>query len=238
MSQQHDIDREKVALYLDHYDAITAVVATFDDEWDAYSQQWGQELRDALTEDAVRTAENTDDGYPAVTVPRGNADAERWIFRDSGGDWQHVFKYGWVRREHEPELLEQRADDSNDLRIGFYHRMSDGSNKHVAISDRELRFNFRCMGSNPTTFRDIYNDEFDERHSEIEDALSGTNAVTTGNKRTMIRGAYAIDATESSEFFDAYTAALHRAFVDLIVDNEELIRLLTAAFEDSIEQYR
>lgn len=238
MSQQHDINHEKVALYLDHYDAITDVVETFDDEWEAYSQRWGQDLRDSLTEDTVRSAQNTDDGHPAVTVPRDDRDGERWLFRDNGGDWQHVFKHGWVRREHEPEILEQRANDTNDLRIGFYHRMSEGSNKHVAISDRELRFNFRCMGSNPTTFRDIYNDNFDDKKSVIEDALSGTNAVTTGNKRTMIRGTYSIDTTESGDFFNAYTTALHNAFVDLVVENEELVRLLTAVFEDSIEQYR
>lgn len=238
MSQQHDIDQEKVALYLNHYDAISDIVATFDDTWEAYSQQWGQELRDSFTGDAVSSAPNTDDGHPAVTVTRKQTDPERWIFRDTGGDWQHIFKHGWVRREHEPEILEKRADDTNDLRIGLYHRMGEDSNKHTAISDRELRFNFRCMGSNPTEFRDIYNDNFDKRKSAIEDALSGTNAVTTGNKRTMIRGTYPIDATDSEDFFDAYTAALRDGFTELVVENSALIRALTEIFDDSIAEYR
>jgi len=116
--------------------------------------------------------------------------------------------------------------------------MGEDSNKHVAIQDREFRFNFRCMGSNLTEFRDMYNERFDERKTAVEDALVGMNAKTTGNKRTMIRGIYSIDDNGADDFFNGYTAALHEAFSELVVENGELIQILTELFDDSVEQYR
>lgn len=171
-------------------------------------------------------------------MDRGANEDERWIFYDNGGDWQHVFKYGWRRREQEDEVLVQRASNRNDLRIGFYHRIGDDSNRDTAVQDRELRFNFRCMGSHPTAFRDIYNEEFDKRVRSIEDCLESTNAATTGEKRTMIRGTYPIRVDEHDGFFEAYTAALNDAFVEFVVDNSDLVQTLGDAFDDSVEAYR
>ncbi|MDS0474509.1 hypothetical protein [Natrinema sp. 1APR25-10V2] len=116
--------------------------------------------------------------------------------------------------------------------------MGDDSNRDTAVQDRELRFNFRCMGSNPTAFRDIYNEQFTERKRSIEAYLESTNAATTGEKRTMIRGTYPIRINEHDGFFEAYTAALNDAFVELAVENPDLVRILSEAFEDSIEAYR
>ncbi|MDS0474510.1 PD-(D/E)XK nuclease family protein [Natrinema sp. 1APR25-10V2] len=43
MSDQPTNDQEKIALYLDHVDAITDVTAAFESEWNDYTTQWGQE---------------------------------------------------------------------------------------------------------------------------------------------------------------------------------------------------
>lgn len=238
MSNQSTSDREKVALYLEHVDAISDVTETFEDEWNDYSRRWGQEITESLEQDRVIPHADTDEEYTVVVVERESSDDERWICYDSGGDWQHVFKYGWRRREDEESLLVQRADDRNDLRIGFYHRMGANSNRDTAVRDRKLRFNFRCMGSNPTAFRDIYNKHFDERARTLEECLATTSAETTGEKRTLIRGTYPIKVDEHDSFFTAYTAALTEAFVELVVDNQELIRILGEIFEDSIAEYR
>lgn len=238
MNEQSSTDQEKIALYLEHVDAITDVTATFEAEWDDYRSRWGREMAASLQHDNVSPHQNRDEEYTEVTIKRDARDDERWIFYDSGGDWQHLFKYGWRRREDENELLVGRADDRNDLRIGFYHRMGADSNRDTAVRDRTLRFNFRCMGSNPTNFRDIYNERFDQRVGDIEDCLAGTNAELTGQKRTMIRGSYPIRLDEHEDFFAAYTAALNDAFGDLVVENPNLVRILGEVFETSITEYR
>jgi hypothetical protein len=235
MTDQSESDQEKVALYLDHIDAITDVTTTFDNEWDAYSERWGSDLQAALIHDDVQRDTPTDDGYPAITINRDD-DTERWLFRDTGGDWQHLFKHGWRQRETEPTRLEKRAADKNDLRIGFYHRMQ--ANKHQAVQDHTLNFNFRSMGSNPTEFSDLYKQQFNDRLDDIRNALQSTNATLTGNKLTLINATYPINRTDHGTFFDAYTAALADAFIDLVVNNPELIHELTSAFNNALTEYR
>lgn len=237
MSDRSTSDREKVELYLEHIDAIADVTATFKNAWDDYSRRWGQEMVASLEHPRVSSETEIDTEYTEMIVHREPGDDERWICYDSGGDWQHVFKYGWRRRENEDTLLIQRPDDRDDLRIGFYHRMGD-SNRDVAIRDHELRFNFRCMGSNPTAFRGIYYDRFQERSSTLEDCLATTNAEMTGQKQTLIRGTYPIDVDGHEDFFTAYTTALSKSLVELIVENRDLVRILGEIFEESITEYR
>jgi hypothetical protein len=236
MTDQPESEREKIELYLEHVDAITDVTETFDREWSAYSERWGRDMQESLDHNRVSPAADTEDGHPAVTVDREGGDSERWILRDSGGDWQHVFKHGWRQREESSEILEARAEDRNDLRIGFYHRMED--NRETAIRDQELRFNFRCMGSNPTEFTDIYKRRFEEQQSEIDQLLESTKAVTTGNKLTLVRGTYPFNSSKQVSLFEAYTTALNEAFTELVVENPELIQLFGELFENSISEYR
>lgn len=235
MSDQSDIDHEKVELYLDHAEAITDVTETFDSEWAAYSTRWGEAMQGSLDHEQVIVTD-FDDGIPVVSIDRGSASPEQWYLNNSGGDWQHVFKHGWRRREHEPVVLTRRADDRNDVRIGFYHRMED--NRPLAVTENDLRFNFRCMGSNPSAFTEIYKDHFDAHRSEIETHLESTKATITDDKLTLITGTYPIDVDGHETFFDAYTAALNTAFTELVIDQPELIALFTDLFDESIAEYR
>lgn len=235
MNNHDDVDQQKIALYLDNYDAIEDVRTTFDTAWESYSQRWGEEVATTLEGTRVNAEFRPDD--TVVTIPRAE-DTERWILRATGGDWQHVFKHGWWKHEDGLANLETRADDTNDLRIGFYHRMGENSNRDTAVGDRELKFNFRCMGSNPTAFRDLYNEAFDEQTDEIEQSLAHTNGELTGHKRTLIEGTYDIRVDKHEGFFDAYTAALNEAFVDFVVENTDLIQVLSQTFDASIERYQ
>lgn len=61
---------------------------------------------------------------------------------------------------------------------------------------------------------------------------------TTGNKLTLIRGTYPIKVDDSETFFDSYTTALNKAFVELVVDSPELVQLFSEMFGDSILEYR
>lgn len=237
MTDRHDADEEKIALYLDHRDAIEDVSQTFDAAWEDYSQRWGEELASVLETEGIDTGSSTDDGFPVVNVLREEDETERWIFRDTGGDWQHLFKHGWHVHEETLETLEKRADDTNDLRIGFYHRMGENSNKNSAVGERTLLFNFRSMGSNPSEFSTIYDDLFAEQRSKIEGVLPDRRVQLTGNKLTKIEGTYDIRASEQGDFFEAYTMALSDAFTDLVVDNPELIEILDQVFEEAVELY-
>lgn len=193
-------------------------------------------MRDSLSHEQVRTDTTITDGIPEVSIIRESGDTERWYLHNSGGDWQHMFKHGWRRREHDPEVLKRRADDKNDLRIGFYHRMED--NQSLAISEHQLRFNFRCMGSNPTVFSDIFKENFDANRQEIDEHLESTKAEVTDNKLTLISGSYPIDVDGHETFFDAYTAALNTAFTELVIERPEMVALFSELFTDSVDQLR
>ncbi|QKG94388.1 PD-(D/E)XK nuclease family protein (plasmid) [Halorubrum salinarum] len=236
MTTHSAADQEKIALYLEHVDAIEDVQAAFDDAWESYATTWGRDVAQLLvdTEDGVQRLEG--ENYPEVRVSRPDGDDERWIFRANGGDWQHLFKYGWYKHETSFEDLADRADGSNDLRIGFYHRME--RNRDLATRDYKLKFSFRNMGSNPTAFRDIYADQFYNHRGEFEELLADTEGLLTGNKLTLIEATYDIPVDSHEDYFDAYTAALREAFVDLVCTAPELIELMGETFEDAVAEYR
>ena len=50
----------------------------------------------------------------------------------------------------------------------------------------------------------------------------------------MIEATYDIDIDAHEDFFDAYVAALQDAFVDLVVENEELIATIDELYDESI----
>jgi len=185
------------------------------------------------TQDGVHRLEG--EYHSEVSVSRADRDDERWILRANGGDWQHLFKYGWYRHETSLEKLADRAEDSNDLRIGFYHRM--GRNRDFATRKHKLKFNFRNMGSNPAVFRDIYAEQFYDHRSEFEELLTNTEGFVTGNKLTLIEATYDIPVDSHEDYFDAYTAALREVFVDLVCTEPELIKLMGATFEEAVAEY-
>jgi hypothetical protein len=170
-----------------------------------------------------------------VTVPRGDSSDESWYLRATGGDWQHFHRDGWYVHEDTSESLLTRADDRNDLRIGFYFRMD--KHRAEAVQDQQLQFNFRNMGSNPSEFTDIYDEQFEARTETIRQHVADTEGTLTGNKRTKITATYDIPVASHDGFFEAYTAALHEAFVDFVVESPELIRVLTEAFEDAVKEF-
>lgn len=235
MTSHRDRDHEKVALFLNHYEAIEDVATTFDEAWGAYRKQWPDDLVTNIDQPEVSVDTRADETVSAVDVDRDD-EQERWYFLSTRNDWQHVFKRGWRKSDPDRENLIRRADDHSDFRIGFYHRMDD-SHRDTVVRERELKFNFRCMGSNPTEFRNIFNRRFDERTEEIERLLPRGKTELTGQKRTMIEGTYEIRVDDHDTIFDAYTVALNDAFTNLVVGNEELVRTLTELFDESIEAY-
>lgn len=111
-------------------------------------------------------------------------------------------------------------------------------NRELAITEHTLRFNFRCMGSNPSEFTALYKDQFDAHRNEIEELLAPTRARITGNQLTLITSTYPIDVDAHDTFFEAYTAALNEAFTELVVERPELIERFSSLFDAAIEEYR
>jgi hypothetical protein len=232
MTDQQEHEREKIALYLDHYDAITDVSDTFDSRWDAFTDEWGTRLGEVLERDGIGSYSDYDEDLTHVELEAGTDGRNGWKFRTSSSDWGMLFKDGWWRHTNDLENeIYARPDDRNDVRIGFHHRL--GRNRDLAVGERTLKVYFRNMGANDQAFIDEFVDTFSERESEIADLLP-TAAEITGNKRNLVVATYDIEADSAEDFFDAYVAALKRAFVNLVVDNEALIALIDEISAKSI----
>lgn len=202
---------EKVALYLEHYDAIHDVSTAFESRWEEFTERWPTRLRDELAADGV----TVDD----------------WTFQTHRGDWGSLFRDGWWRRQSDHEVISDRIDRPS-LRVMFTHRLAH--HREDALGDDTLIFYFRNAGANDQTFIDAFNDRFDERAPAIEACLPD-RAALTGQRRNLTRAEYYIDREDHEDFFAAYIGALERAFRDHAIENEELVRIITKVYAEALE---
>lgn len=233
MTDQQEHDQEKIALYLEHYDAISDVSDTFDSRWAEFTDEWGRRLGAALEREGYGSYSEEADDVTAVELDAEPGGRRRWNLRTASSDWGMLFADGWWRRTDDPtRKLLARPDDRNDVRIGFHHRL--GRNRDLAIGDRTLKVYFRNMGANDQPFIDTFTETFCDRRREIAELLP-TSAELTGNKRNLVVATYDIDTDAREEFFEAYVAALREAFIDLVADNPDLVSTFDEAFYESIE---
>lgn len=235
MSEHQQNDREKLELYLDHYEAIKDVSDTFDAQWEAFTDEWGRLLGEELERGEVATYTELNEDVIAVELTGEDAPREGWRFRTSSSDWGMLFREGWWRHIDDLTPLDGRPDDRNDVRIGFHHRL--GRNRDQAIGENELRVYFRNMGANEQVFIDAFSAEVRNRREELTASLPAT-AEFTGHKRNMIEATYDIQRTGADDFFDAYISALATAFRELVVENPEVVGHLTEAYDSALEMYR
>ena len=228
MTERQENDHEKVELYLEHYEAIEDVTDTFDERWGEFTDEWGRRLGNELETDGHGSHSEIE----ADVIGFEERDGTEWRFRSSSSDWGMVFKHGWWKHTDDLRKLNGRPDDNDDMRIGFHHRL--GRNRDKAIRDRELVFYFRCMGANDQELIDVFNRKFYSRENEIDDRLPET-AEITGKTRDMTKAVYDIRVNEHDDIFEAYTEALQRAFVEHVVENEELVSLLDETYDAAVE---
>jgi len=112
MTERQENEREKVELYLEHYDAIKDVTDTFDKRWEDFALSWGSQLADSLTDDnaditslAQRLPDRVVgyleqrgtgvDHYTAVRSGTQEANTDLWLFRAWNSDWGIIFKEDW-----------------------------------------------------------------------------------------------------------------------------------------------
>lgn len=214
MTDHQSTEREKVELYLEHYDAITDVTEAFEARWEEFTANWPELLADTLETEGF--------------------DTTRWTFRTYQQGWGTLFRDGWWKQQRTLENISDKTDE-NDLRIFFHHRLR--RNRDLALRDQTLAFMFRNAGANEQAFIDVFNQVFYDRRAEIEEALPDA-AEVTGEKRNLIRATYDIPVDEHDDFFDAYIAALRQAFVEHAGDNDRLVALITDTYDEAIDRYR
>lgn len=236
---------EKAELYLEHYPILNDLHKSFEAQWQAFTDQWNADLAQML-EDVIDRSYEVEEGIIAVSLDDSPIDST-WYLRAKHKDWQQIYKNGWYKPEHqeqwvagELEHLHDKAPDHNTFRIFFHHRMD--THRDTAIEDNTLIFTFRKAGANPTPFHGTFAEAFDDRQQELLDHLPDS-VEWLGQKSDQFEVQYDIPdpdpETESApdDFFEAYTAALRTAFIDLIVERPELISTITEIYTDAIEEH-
>ena len=247
MTERHENEREKVELYLKHYEAIEDVTDTFDERWEDFALSWGDRLTNSLAENysdiaplakglpdrVVKYLEERGTGvdhYTAVRTRRQDT-TNLWLFRAWNSDWGILFKEGWWKQIDRMEPVYERED--NQAWIGYHHR--PWKHKDRAIGEKELVLQLRNMSNSDQRFRDAFSREFYSRENEINDVLPQV-AETTGNKGDMTKAVYDIHVDSHDDIFEAYTDALKRAFKDHVIDKPELVKIIDEVYEDAVER--
>lgn len=238
---------EKVELYFEYYALLNDLQQSFESRWDEFTNQWHTNVAEALVEFTEATYE-VDDGIVAVDLA-GDRPNDTWYLRATHKDWQQLYKEGWWKPEneeqwnqdvHELESLYKKAAEYDTLRIFYHHRMD--TNRDAAIEDNTLIFTFRNAGANPKPFYDIYSENCDERADEILDALP-ESATWLGHKSNQFEVRYEIPEpdpnTDSApdDFFEAYTATVRTAFVELVVENPGVTNILTEIYDEAVSEH-
>lgn len=94
MTDQQENTQEKVALYLEHYEAIKVVSDTFDSCWSEFTDEWGRQLGEALERGELDTYSNFQEDMINVEL-ESQTGSRSWKFRSSSSDWGMIFKDGW-----------------------------------------------------------------------------------------------------------------------------------------------
>ncbi|WP_011324498.1 hypothetical protein [Natronomonas pharaonis] len=84
MSGPTDNVDEKIELYLDHYEAIADVTATFENQWETFSHNWPSRLSDRLVT-ADKGSIRSESDYHVLFECSNDAVGD-WWFRSTSSD--------------------------------------------------------------------------------------------------------------------------------------------------------
>jgi hypothetical protein len=234
MTEHEETEDEKAELYLEHYEAITAVQQSFERQWQALTDTWGERLASQLGLEPITDREALSDADVAVEVTPEPGTREQWHFQQ-GTDWGGITRHSWRRDKQDFSPAYRGADDGETYRIAFYHRLSQ--NRAQAIEDHTLELQLWHGTDTPNefmySFRDRLQAALDERDTEYPSGLT-----ITGSRGKPLTVTYPIPVDEHGDFFEAYVAALADAFEDLVMTRRGIVTAITEAFEDSIEEVR
>ena len=234
MTEHQENEQEKAQLYFDYYDELQDVQSAFENQWDDFTDNWGLRLARELDDVEIVKIPDLSDNQVGIELNPDAEDSARWIFRQ-GSSWAGIAKEQWRRRRTDDHpVIYGAPDDDNYAHITLYHRLE--KNRKKAIRDGILELTLWHGNSSDNEFYKLVNErvgnKIDEREYQLPPTVDLTNR--TGN---ILTATYNIPIAEHDDFFDAYTVGLGDAFVDLTVENSELITIITEAFEESLDEY-
>ncbi len=233
MTEHQENQQEKAQLYFDYYDEIQDVQSAFEQQWDAFTDDWGLRLARKLDSGKIVEIPDLSDNHVAVELTTHTSESARWIFRQ-GSSWAGIAKEQWRRRTDDRSVIySSRADDAY-AHITLYHRLEQ--NRQKAIKDQVLELTLWHGNSSDKEFWKMVNERLDDKIEERGYNLPPSVALT-GRSGSILSATYNIPVTEHENFFDAYIAGLRDGFVDLVVENPWLIDIIDEALDESLAEY-
>jgi len=234
MTEYQENQQEKAALYFEYYDEIREAEAAFESQWDEYADTWGTRLAESLDSAEVIEFPTQPANQVAVEITKPDGESERWMFRQGSSDWAGLVKEGWWLNKAERSPIYAKPDDKSGVRISLFHRLEQNRNK--AMDDQTLELQLWHGTGNSDRFMYDFKDriaaKIDKHASELPASVE-----TTGRRGGPVALSYDIPAGDHDDFFTAYTAALHDAFLDVVIEHPKLLTLIEESFEESLEVY-
>ncbi|RQG95564.1 PD-(D/E)XK nuclease family protein [Natrarchaeobius oligotrophus] len=234
MTDHQENQQEKAQLYFDYYDELQDVQGAFENQWDDFTDNWGLRLARDLNNVEIVEIPDLSDNHVGIELHPDSEDSARWVFRQ-GSSWAGIAKEQWRRRRTDDHpVIYGAPDDDNYAHITLYHRLE--KNRKKAIQDGILELTLWHGNSSDDQFYKLVNERVSNKIDEREYELPPTVDLTsrTGN---ILTATYNIPIAEHDDFFDAYTAGLGGAFVDLAIENSELITIIDEAFIEALAEY-
>lgn len=223
--------QEKAELYFEYYDEISEAKDAFEAGWKTFAKNWGAKLAEQIEIGTVDEFSTLRDSDVAIDVDVSSGDNERWIFRQDNSDWAGLYKSGWWLHKDDFSPIYAQAEDNNDVRITFYHRLEE--NRDQAIKDSTLELKLYHGKSNGNQFTSAFQDNLTE-NIEASNARVSSSVNISSRRVAPVTASYDIPTAEYDDFFEAYVAALNEAFCDLVVNNREIIKIIDETFEQSL----
>ena len=234
MTEYQENQQEKAELYFDYYDEIREAQSAFENQWDEYADTWGTRLAESLDSAEVIEFPTQPANQVAVEITKPNGESERWMFRQGSSDWAGLVKEGWWIDQTDRDPIYAMPDDKSGVRISLFHRLEQNRSKAVEDQTLELQLWHGTGNSDQFMydFKDRITAKIDNQTSEIPPTTEAT-----GRRGGPVALSYEIPVGDHDDFFTAYTAALHDAFLDIVIEYPKLTTLIEETFEESLAVY-
>ncbi|MFC6752944.1 PD-(D/E)XK nuclease family protein [Halorubrum tibetense] len=234
MTEYQENQQQKAELYFDYYHEIREAESAFDSQWDEYADTWGTRLAESLDIAEVIELPTQPANQVAVEITKPNGESERWMFRQGGSDWAGLVKEGWWLDKADLAPIYAKPDDKSGARISLFHRLEQ--NRSKAVEDQTLELQLWHGTGNSDQFMYDFKDRIGKKIDKHASEIPPTTEAT-GRRGGPVALSYDIPVGDHDGFFNAYTAALHDAFLDIVIEYPKLITLIEEAFEESLEIY-
>lgn len=234
MTEYSENQQEKAVLYFDYYDEIEEARDAFEQRWEEFADTWATALAESMEIAEVVEEPALPDSDEAIKLRGASEERERWNLRQGDSDWGGFVKEGWWRRKDDLSKIFTQMEDKKDVRISLYHRMKQ--NRELAIRERTLEIQLWHGTGNGSDFMYAFKDNITELVEE-NPTLLPPNAELTGKRGNPLIATYDIPE-DYDDFFEAYATALEEAFLDIAVDNEDLVTIIDQAFDESIAMFK